>query len=146
MTYKKFFSIQAISFIIMYGVMFLNVAEFNHVYLSLTRLYMALLMVTPMSIIMMLFMGKMYPNPIMNKRIIAGSAISFVIVLFLLRNQVSIGDRSYMQAMIPHHSSAILTSRNAKIKDPEVRQLADGIIKAQEEEIAKMKTILKRLN
>ena len=47
--------------------------------------------------------------------------------------------------MIPHHSSAILTSQNAAIKDPEVRQLADDIVKAQEKEIAQMKAMLDRL-
>jgi uncharacterized protein (DUF305 family) len=50
-----------------------------------------------------------------------------------------------MKAMIPHHSSAILTSQNASLQDPEVRKLADDIIKAQEEEIAQMKAMLDRL-
>ncbi len=35
-----------------------------------------------------------------------------------------------------HHSIAILTSERAHIKDPRVRKLADGIIKAQRREIA----------
>lgn len=51
-----------------------------------------------------------------------------------------------MKAMIPHHSSAILTSKNAEINDPEVRKLADEIIKAQEEEIAEMKALLEKLD
>lgn len=50
-----------------------------------------------------------------------------------------------MKAMIPHHSSAILTSQQANITDPEVRKLADDIIKAQEKEIAAMKNMLNRL-
>lgn len=49
-----------------------------------------------------------------------------------------------MKAMIPHHPSAILTSENATIKDPEVRKLADGISESQKKEIAEMKAILKR--
>ncbi len=40
---------------------------------------------------------------------------------------------------------AILTSENAAIKDPEVKKLADNIIKTQKEEIAEMKRLLKRL-
>jgi uncharacterized protein (DUF305 family) len=51
-----------------------------------------------------------------------------------------------MKAMIPHHSSAIMTSENANIQDPELRKLADDIIKAQKKEIAQMKAILDRLD
>ncbi len=47
--------------------------------------------------------------------------------------------------MIPHHSIAILVSKRADLKDPEVRKLADAIIKAQEKEIAEMKSYIKRL-
>lgn len=54
-------------------------------------------------------------------------------------------DKQYMKAMIPHHSSAILTSEKANIKDPEVKKLAEEIIKAQEEEIAQMKKVLERM-
>jgi uncharacterized protein (DUF305 family) len=50
-----------------------------------------------------------------------------------------------MKAMIPHHSIAILTSKRADIKDPEVRKLADEIIKAQEEEIAEMRALIKKI-
>jgi uncharacterized protein (DUF305 family) len=51
-----------------------------------------------------------------------------------------------MKAMIPHHSSAIMTSRNATIKDPEVKKLSEQIIKSQEEEIVQMKQILERMD
>ena len=47
--------------------------------------------------------------------------------------------------MIPHHSIAILVSKRATIKDPEVRTLADSIISAQQREIGQMKRMLQRL-
>jgi len=47
--------------------------------------------------------------------------------------------------MIPHHSIAILTSERADIQDPEVKQLAEDIIKAQRMEIEEMKQMIKRL-
>jgi uncharacterized protein (DUF305 family) len=47
-----------------------------------------------------------------------------------------------MEAMIPHHSTAILTSKRAQITDPRVRNLADRIINSQVEEIAEMKALL----
>ena len=47
-----------------------------------------------------------------------------------------------MQAMIPHHSIAIMTSKRAQISDPRVRKLADEIIAAQEREISEMKYLI----
>ncbi len=44
--------------------------------------------------------------------------------------------------MIPHHSIAILTSERASIEDKRVRELADGIIKAQRREIKEMKWLI----
>lgn len=143
--YVKFALIMAISFIIMYLVMFLNVAEFDHVLNSLTRVYMTTLMIASMAISMLLFMWKMYPNKKMNFGIIIFSTIAFFGTLFLLRTQTPISDMQWMKAMIPHHSSAILTSNNAHFTDPEVQKLAKDIIKAQEEEIKQMKEMINRL-
>ncbi len=143
--YGTFMTVLAISFIIMYGVMFLNVADSNHIYLSLTRTYMTLLMVAPMAIVMLLMMGNMYPSKKANGIIIVTALVIFSLSLAGLRTQTLVGDEQYMKAMIPHHSSAILTSEQANLKDPEVKKLAEGIIEAQKKEIAEMKAILKRL-
>ena len=56
---------------------------------------------------------------------------------------VQVDDVSYMKAMIPHHSIAIMTSTRAHIADPRVRKLADGIVDAQVREIAEMKKLIK---
>ncbi|MBC7572149.1 MAG: DUF305 domain-containing protein [Spirosoma sp.] len=143
--YGKFFLMLGASYIVMYCVMYLNVAEFSHVYIGLTRLYMTALMVAPMALIMLGFMGSMYTNKRTNTLIIGGSVAAFVTVLILLRTQTFVGDEQYMQAMIPHHSSAILVSSEANLKDPEVQKLARDIIDAQEREIAQMKAILARM-
>ncbi|MGY3053110.1 hypothetical protein ACVWYG_001307 [Pedobacter sp. UYEF25] len=145
MGYRKFAITMAVSFVVMYGVMFLNIVDINHFYISLTRIYMALLMVSLMAIVMLSMMGNMYPNKKTNNLIIIGSVVVFGLVLTALRTQTPVGDEQYMKAMIPHHSSAIMTSENANIKDPEVRKLADGIIEAQKKEIAEMKAILARM-
>lgn len=143
--YPKFLLTLAISFMIMYGVMFLNVASAAHIHLSLTRTYMTLLMVAPMAVLMLLMMGHMYPNKQRNRAIMITSIAVFAAALFGLRAQVPIGDVQYMEAMIPHHSSAILTSGAADLEDPEVKQLAKDIIKAQKQEIAQMEAMLDRL-
>lgn len=145
MSYKKFALMLFISFIIMYSVMFLNVAQADHIYLSTNRFYLALLMVAPMAVVMMTLMGKMYPNKKVNTGIIIGSIVVFGITLAALRTQTPISDVQYMKAMIPHHSSAILNSKKANIQDPEVKKLAEQIIESQEKEIAEMKGILDRM-
>ncbi len=145
MSYKLFFVMMAISFFIMYLVMFLNMDKLDHYHTSATRIYMALLMVASMGVVMMLMMGKMYSNKKLNTGIILTSIVVFIIVLIGLRTQTPISDVQYMKAMIPHHSSAIMVSKHANIKDPEVKQLSKQIIKSQEEEIAQMEAILDRM-
>lgn len=125
--------------------MFLNVDELDHIYLSTTRTYMALLMVLPISILMLLVMWKMYPGKRLNTTIIISSFVLTGILIVALRTQTPISDIQYIKAMIPHHSSAVMTSKNANILDPEVKKLSEQIIKSQEEEIAQMKTMLQRM-
>lgn len=143
--YVKFALIMAVSFVVMYLVMFLNVAEFSHIYNSITRFYMTTLMIAAMAITMLLLMWKMYPNNKVNVMIIVFAASTFLGTLFLLRTQTFIGDVQYMKAMIPHHSSAIMTSSNVDFKDPEAKKLAEDIIAAQEREIKQMNEMIIRL-
>ena len=144
--YTIFILMLVFSFIAMYCTMYLNTYEIDHVYFSLTRFYMACLGISAMAVIMWLFMRNMYKNKKKNIAILAGSFILFVSALGLVRAQKPIiGDVLYMRAMIPHHSIAILTSERADIQDPEVKKLANDIIKAQRKEIAEMKAMIKRL-
>ena len=143
--YPKFALIMAVSFVIMYLVMFLNVAEIDHIYNSLTRFYMTTLMIATMAISMLLFMWKMYPNRKINMAIIAFATVSFFGTFYLLRTQTPVSDIQYMKAMIPHHSSAIMTSSNVEFEDAELKKLAQDIIIAQEKEIKQMKEMINRL-
>lgn len=143
--YRKFSLMMCISFVIMYLVMFLNMDRAEHYHTSATRIYMAVLMVAPMALVMIGMMGDMYPNKRTNMFIMLGSIALFVVTFVALRTQTPISDVQYMKAMIPHHSSAIMTSKNANIQDPEVRKLADSIIASQEREIRQMEAILDRM-
>ncbi|MEP1085833.1 MULTISPECIES: DUF305 domain-containing protein [unclassified Algoriphagus] len=143
--YLKFAAMMAVSFVIMYGVMFLNADLFEHVMLSTTRTYMTILMVAPMAISMLLFMWGMYENKKTNYIILASSLIVFIGTLTMLRNQTLIADVQWMKAMIPHHSSAIMVSQKAHLQDPEAQKLAQDIIEAQQREIAQMQAMIERL-
>ena len=137
--YLRFFAMIATSTVAMYGLMYLNTYEAAHVVFSETRVYMALVMGATMAVIMLSFMLHMYERTRTNVAIYVGSALVFAAALWLVRSQTTVGDVSYMRAMIPHHSIAIMTSERARIRDPRVRDLADEIIASQVEEIAEMK-------
>lgn len=145
-SYTTFIGMLAASFVAMYITMYLNTYSIDHVYFSLTRFYMTCLGISAMAIIMFVAMRNMYQNKKKNLAIVFGSIALFLGALGLVRAQAPIiGDVLWMRAMIPHHSIAILTSERADIKDPEVKKLADDIIKAQRKEIEEMKQMIKRL-
>ncbi|WP_254448891.1 DUF305 domain-containing protein [Spirosoma rhododendri] len=143
--YTRFFLMLGVSFVVMHLTMYLNTEQADHLYLSVNRLYMTTLMISSMSLIMLGFMRSMYRNVRLNQLIVTGSVGLFVAALVGVRNQTFIDDKLFMHSMIPHHSIAILVSKRANLKDPEVKQLAQNIIDAQEREIAQMKRILARL-
>lgn len=142
MSYARFAAMILISTIVMFGLMYLNTYAFDHIFYSQTRTWMAVVMGATMAIIMLLFMLKMYENKRANIAILVGSVVVFAGALWLVRSQETVSDVSYMKAMIPHHSIAIMTSERAHIRDPRVRQLADQIIEAQVREIAEMKALI----
>jgi ABC-type uncharacterized transport system permease subunit len=146
MTYRRFAAMIAVSTVVMYGLMYLNTYQIDHVRFSETRLYMALLMGAVMAVIMMGFMWSMYPRTRVNQAIIGLSVVVFAASLWLVRSQAMVGDIAYMKAMIPHHSIAIMTSGRAHIRDPRVRALADGIITAQVREIDEMNGLIDDLS
>ncbi len=143
--YTTFILMLICSAISMYITMYFNTYELSHVYFSWTRMYMTFIGVGGMAIIMFLFMKDMYKNKIKNASIIIGSLLVMLISTYLVRQQIPINDVKWMRAMIPHHSIAILTSNRADLKDPEVKELAEEIIKAQKKEIAEMKKMIERL-
>ena len=144
--YWRFLAMIATSTVVMLGLTYLTTYQWDHVFFSETRTYMALVMGAAMAVIMLSFMWKMYSNPRANIAIVIGSAVLFAISLWMVRSQATVDDVSYMKAMIPHHSIAILTSGRANIRDPRVRKLADGIIETQEREITEMKALIRDLD
>ncbi|KQY00421.1 hypothetical protein ASD28_13725 [Massilia sp. Root133] len=145
MKYTTFAQMIGAGTIIMFGLMYLNTYSADHIFFSETRAFMALIMGATMAIVMLAFMWKMYPNKGFNIGILVGSLVVFLVSLWLVRSQATVGDVAYMRAMIPHHSIAILTSERANIADPRVRKLADGIIAAQKKEIGEMKEYIRDL-
>ena len=115
----------------------------NDVLLSTTLIYGGLLMASNMiwahEIVHYLSMGH-----INIKTFLFGIILSFIIVKFLLRNQLFVDDEQWLKRMISHHSTAITTSHNIynKTNNIKVKQLAENIINTQEKEIEEMKQLL----
>ena len=146
MSYWRFAAMIATSTVVMFGLMYLNTYAFEHVFWSETRAWMALVMGAVMAVVMLAFMRRMYPDGTLNLGIFVGSGLVFVLALWLVRSQATVGDSDYMEAMIPHHSIAVLTSERSQISDPRVRKLADEIIAAQRREIAEMRFLIGALD
>ena len=103
---------------------------------------MTFIMGAAMAVIMLSFMRGMYKSSQANVAIYLGSLVLFLAALFLVRSQTTVQDHSWMSAMIPHHSIAILTSERAEIDDVRVRELANEIIEAQRREIKEMNWLI----
>lgn len=141
--YLRFFAMIGTSMVIMYGLMYLNSYQIlDHAWFSETRLFMTGIMGGAMMAIMLMFMLGMYKNKKANAAILVGAAVLLLGSVWLVRSQITVDGVDYMEGMIPHHSIAILTSERAKIEDPRVRELADGIIEAQRTEIKEMEWLI----
>lgn len=141
-SYGRFFAMVGTATAIMFGLMYLNNYALDHVFFSETRFYMTFVMGAVMATVMLLFMLGMYRNKAANSAIFIGSIIVFAGSLWLVRSQSTVEDVSWMRAMIPHHSIAILTSERATYSDPRVQSLANEIIEAQRLEIDEMRALI----
>ncbi|MFN2139072.1 MAG: DUF305 domain-containing protein [Candidatus Promineifilaceae bacterium] len=146
-SYLKFFVMIGASMVIMYLLTYLNSYQIiEHAHFSETRLYMTTLMGGAMMAIMLFFMLGMYKNSKANSAIFVAAGLLMLLSIWLVRSQITVNGVDYMEAMIPHHSIAILTSERAGIEDPRVRELADQIIEAQRKEIKEMEWLIEDIN
>lgn len=141
-SYWRFAAMIATSIAAMFVLMYSNTFAVDHIRWSETRFYMAFVMGAAMAGIMLSFMLGMYRSKQGNIAIFAASALVLVGGIWLVRSQATIQDSSYMRAMIPHHSIAILTSERSQIEDVRVCELAVGIMEAQRREISEMEWLI----
>jgi len=133
-----------ISLAIMYVAMFAMIASWGAFIQNVNFLYMALVMWAPMGMLMLLTMPMMYRDKRLNLILYAAFGLIFGLSLIGIREQTLVGDDQFLRSMIPHHSGAILMCEKSSIRDPEIKQLCQGIITSQSSEIAQMKAMLAR--
>ena len=142
MSWGRFAAMIATSTFIMFFLMYQLVYVPDHALLSVNRLIASLVMGCVMTVVMLGFMWKMYNGTGTKVAVLIVAAVLGVIFLYVNRSQAVIGDVNFMKSMIPHHSIAINNARKSTISDPRVRELADGIIRAQVLEIEAMKRLI----
>ena len=142
MSWGRFAAMIATSTIMMIFLMYQLVYSFDHALFSVNRLIASLVMGCVMMVVMLSFMWSMYKGTGTKITVLVLASLLVVGLLFVNRSQIVIGDVNFMKSMIPHHSIAINNARKASISDPRVRELADGIIRAQVLEIKAMKRLI----
>lgn len=131
------------SFVAMFITMYAMVYVWDHIYFNINKVYMAGLMTAAMAIVNPITMGMMYKDrPRLRWGIFAMGVVYILVTFLLIRGQTFVGDTQFLKSMIPHHSSAILMCEQAKIKDSEIKELCDEIVKTQREEIEIMQRML----
>lgn len=143
--YKKLALMIVLSFISMYILMYSMVDIFANVIPNVNQFYMAALMTMPMLIIEIIVMGSMYLNRKWNIALLITGGLAAILFFSCIRQQTAVDDKQFLKSMIPHHAAAILMAQKASLQDPEVSQLAQDIIKAQQAEITQMKAKLKEM-
>ena len=142
--YGRFAWMLGLSFVAMYVLMYAMVDRLGNAVPNINQFYMAGLMTAPMAILEIVLMGRMYPDKRKNITIVLLGAVVLAACWFGIRAQAGVGDRQFLKSMIPHHAGAILMCEQASLTKPDVRALCEGIVKAQEEEIARMRALLAR--
>jgi uncharacterized protein (DUF305 family) len=144
-SYNKLALMAGLHVVAMFVLMFAMVNTFANAVPNINFLYMGFMMTAPMLILEMLLMGMMYKDKKLNKIVILVGFIILVVSFLMIRYQTFVGDKGFLQSMIPHHSGAVLMCEKAKITDPEIQELCANIIASQQQEIDQMNKILERL-
>ncbi len=124
-----------VSFAAMYALMYAMVNAAGNAVPNVNQAYMAGLMTAPMLVLELLLMGSMYTNKTANKLLVVTGLLALGGFWWAIRSQAAIGDDQFLRSMIPHHAGAILMCNQAKLRDPELLNLCEHIIRTQQEEI-----------
>ena len=144
MGYRRLAATLAASLLLMWVLGMSMVRTLDHFYLNLSNFWMALVMVSAMGGVMIVGMWGMLRDKRLNGAVLAGFGVLFITALWLGRSEALIGNRQFLESMIPHHSRAILVCQESDLTDPEITALCDQIVRTQLDEINQMKEILKR--
>jgi uncharacterized protein (DUF305 family) len=144
MGYARFGITLVVSLLLMFLLSMSMVRTLDHFILNLSNFWMALVMVAAMGAVMLVAMWGMFRDRRANVIPLAGFGVLFVGALWLGRSEALVGDRQFLESMIPHHSRAILVCQESDLTDPEIIELCEQIVRSQQDEIDQMQEILDR--
>lgn len=130
-------------YLTMFGIMILSgflstmnvwADKLDDVRLSLNDAYMTFLMAGWMILFMALLYG--------DRGIAILGAVLVIIMIWCIRTQAFITERQFLLGMIPHHSMAVLMSKQLKKRENNIQSFLQEIINTQEKEIKFMKDVL----
>lgn len=142
--YVRFAAALVGSLLAMYALAFSQIDVFRHFEWSLSVFWISLSMIAAMGLIMLTAMLNMLPNRRLNIALYAGFGLLLVAAITVSRLEAFVGNDAFLRSMIPHHSRAIHMCQEAKLTDPQIIELCEGIIEVQREEIAEMNRIMER--
>jgi uncharacterized protein (DUF305 family) len=144
MGYARFGITLVVSLLLMFLLSMSMVRTLDHFILNLSNFWMALVMVAAMGAVMLVAMWGMFRDRRANVILLAGFGVLFAGALWLGRSEALVGDRQFLESMIPHHSRAILVCQESDLTDPEIIELCEQIVRSQQDEIDQMQEILER--
>lgn len=128
----------------MYFVMYTMIDSLDDLHPNSNNGYMTAMMVASMAVVMSVTMKRMFGSPSGRWGLAGAGALVGLLAFAGMRTQAGVGDASFLRAMIPHHSGAILMCERATLTDPEIVALCGEIVRSQRAEIAKMNALLAR--
>jgi hypothetical protein len=143
-SYARFAATLMVSLLVMFVLSLEQVRSFDHFYLNASNFYISLTMVAAMGLVMLGAMWRMFEDRQKKLALTGGLVVLLVAGFFLARTETFVGDKGFLDSMIPHHSRALLVCEESKLTDPEIISLCQQIIESQTEEITQMKKILER--
>jgi hypothetical protein len=143
-SYTRFIATLLVSLLVMFVLSLEQIRSLDHFYLNASNFYISLTMVGAMGLIMLGAMWRMFKDQ--QKRALMAAALVVILVggFALARTETFVGDKAFLDSMIPHHSRAILVCEESDLADPEIIALCEQIIESQTREILQMQQILER--
>lgn len=142
--YLRFGATLLASLAAMFVISLEQVRSLDHFYLNASNFYISLTGIGAMGLIMFASMRGMFKDARMNAVTVGALVVILAGGFLLARTETFVGDKGFLESMIPHHSRAVLVCQESDLTDPEIIELCGNIVESQTREINQMKQILER--